>query len=228
MLLFHHVLLRLEFVRIRIDHHQSRDFGHIPVRKHAHIVPAEGRTRQNVGPANTGIVQRPMQLLGGTHARARHGAGFAESCASAIVAADARPFGDLRLHLRPGRCPVFPAGIENDRGRAAPHAVEVQPKSPRVDELTGPRVNDVRGIAATAGRNDAGHEHNQEQAHSCSAHRSCSSHLNDPPISWWTKPTSRFMGASRHGSGSQLPETVAELMFRPVKGGGDELEGRAQ
>src|SRR5271154_2274401 len=80
----------------------------------------------------------------------RHGTGIAKSIAGTVIAAGARPLCDLWLHLRPHWRPVSPSGIEDDRRRAAPHAIEIQPKSTGVNELAGLRVNDVRGSAAAA------------------------------------------------------------------------------
>src|SRR5208282_6576881 len=82
------------------------------------------------------------------HAGTRHGTRLAKSCPSTVIAARACPLCDLRLHLRPRGCPVSPSGIENNCGRPAPHAVEIQPKSTSVNELAGLRIDDVGGGAA--------------------------------------------------------------------------------
>jgi hypothetical protein len=66
-----------------------------------------------------------------------NGAGLAEPRAGTVVAADARPLGDIWLHPRPRRRPVFKSGVEDDRGRAAARTVEIQPKSTRINELAG-------------------------------------------------------------------------------------------
>jgi hypothetical protein len=100
------------------------------------------------------------------HAGTRHRTGVAESRASTVIAAGARPFGDLWLHLRPRWRPVSPSGIEDDRGRAAPHAVKIQPKSVYGNECAGLRIKDVRGGAAAAryllaGDRDCGDERYQ-------------------------------------------------------------------
>src|SRR5208282_3453298 len=94
----------------------------------------------------------------------RHGTWIAKSIAGTVIAAGARPLCDLRLHLRPHWRPVTPSGIENNCGRPAPHAIEIQPKSTGVNELPGLRVNDVRGRAAAArsllaGNGNGGDEH---------------------------------------------------------------------
>src|SRR6476659_4232967 len=85
------------------------------------------------------------------HACARHGTWVAETLAGTVIAAGAGPLGDLWLHLRPCWRPVSPSGIEDHGGRAAPHAVEIQPKAARIHEPARPRVNDVRGRALADG-----------------------------------------------------------------------------
>jgi len=45
------------------------------------------------------MVQRGTQFVGNAHAGARHWACVAESCAGPVIAAGAREFGDLGLHL---------------------------------------------------------------------------------------------------------------------------------
>src|SRR5271163_4406661 len=95
----------------------------------------------------------------------RHGTWIAKSIAGTVIAAGARPLCDLWLHLRPHWRPVSPSGIEDDRRRAAAHAVEIQPKSTGVNELAGLRVNHVGGNAACSllAGGGCGEERCQEQ-----------------------------------------------------------------
>src|SRR5260370_34984675 len=70
----------------------------------------------------------------------------------------------------PPRWPtVFPPGIEDDRGRSAPHAIEIQTKSVYGNELAGLRIKDVAGKAAAARYmlardGDCRDEHRQQKA----------------------------------------------------------------
>ena len=79
------------------------------------------------------------------------GPGSPESRAGTIIAAGTRPFGDLRLHLRPRWRPVSQSGIENDCGRAAPGVVEIQAEAVDGNEFAGLGINGIRGRAG-AGR----------------------------------------------------------------------------
>src|SRR5580765_3914072 len=122
------VFLRLfwqQVIGIGFDQHEPGNLAHVQVCEGAYVVAAEGMTDQNIWSFYSSVLQRTVQLLGDAHAGTRHGAGIAESRAGSVIAEGARKFGDLWLHLRPRWCPVFPSGIEDDRGRAAPHAVEI-------------------------------------------------------------------------------------------------------
>ena len=94
---------------VGFDQHQARDLGGVSLGEGADVIAAEGIPDQDVGPADAGMVKRAVQLIGDAHAGARHGARIAEPRAGAVVAAGARPTGDLRLHDCPYGRPVLPA-----------------------------------------------------------------------------------------------------------------------
>ena len=70
-----------------------------------------------------------MQLASNANAGTRHRPRAAETCTRTVVAASASPLRDLRLYDGPGRRPILPPRIEDDRGGAASHAVKVQARS---------------------------------------------------------------------------------------------------
>ena len=86
-------------------------------------------------------MKRAAELGRDPHTRAGHRTRITEACAGAIVAAGACPLRDLRLHDRPYGCPVLPARIEHDRGRAGSRAIEIQPSSVRPNQRSRPRVD---------------------------------------------------------------------------------------
>ena len=67
--------LRFQVVGIGVIQHQPRNLVHVQVGKGAHVVAAEGRSYQDIRPANAGMVKRSMQLLGDVHAGTGHGPG---------------------------------------------------------------------------------------------------------------------------------------------------------
>jgi len=56
----------------------------------------------------------------------------------------------LAAHLRPRSRPAFPSGIEDDRGRVAPYAIEIEPKSVYQNEQAGLRTKGFAGDLAAA------------------------------------------------------------------------------
>src|SRR5207248_4481036 len=124
-----HVVLefgRFNIADVRVDQYQSGDLRQVSVYKRASVVAAERVSDQDIGPRDAGIVKRAVQLVGDAHARARHRPRVAETRASTIERARARPLRNPGLHDCPRWCPIFPAGIEDDSWRAASHAVQVQ------------------------------------------------------------------------------------------------------
>ena len=107
MRLFSH-RLRFKVVGIGVNQNEPGNLVHVEVCKRAHIVASEGGPHQDVGPADAGMVKRSAQLLSDMHTAPRHRPRFAESGAGTVIAAGARPFGDLWLHLRPRWRPVSP------------------------------------------------------------------------------------------------------------------------
>jgi hypothetical protein len=105
---------------------------------------AKGAAHQNIGAADSPAMQGSMQLACDADAGARQGTRIAKSSAGTVVAAGARPLSDLWLNFRPSGRPVSPTGIKNNRGRPAPHAVEIQPEATHVNQLAGARVHKIR------------------------------------------------------------------------------------
>jgi hypothetical protein len=120
--------------------HHASNLRHVARREGAHVVATEGVSDQDVRPTNTCLVKCGVQLVRDLYAGAREGSCIAETGAGAVIAAGPGPLGDLRLHDRPDRRPIFPARVEHDRGRASSHAVEIQPGSLSRHELPGPRI----------------------------------------------------------------------------------------
>ena len=153
-ILFPH-LFRLEILGIRLDHHEPCYLRQVALRKGAHAVAAERITDQDIRPSDAGVVKRGMQLVRDAHARAWHGTGIAEPGPGAIVAACTGPLRDAWLDRRPRRGPVFPAGFEDDGGRAVARAVEVQSRSVAGwNDLSGACVQRVcrRGVGSVLQR----------------------------------------------------------------------------
>src|SRR6185437_419822 len=137
---------------------------HVQVCERARRVPAKRVAHDYVRSLDAGRMQRAVQLVGDAHARARHRTGAAEARTGTVVAAGPRPLRDPRLDHGPRGRPVLPSRIEEDCGRAAPLAVEVQlrpicrrhnPSGARVDLVAGSDSH-LRSVNQ-AGRNQ-GHE----------------------------------------------------------------------
>src|SRR5450631_2316769 len=135
---------------VGFDQHEARHLCRVARRKGAYIIAAESVPDQDIRPLDSGVVKRAAELGRDPHTRAGQRARITEASARAIVAAGACPLRDLRLHDRPYGCPVSPARIEHNGGRASSHAVEIQPSSLGGYQLTRPRVDLVTG---SGGRN---------------------------------------------------------------------------
>src|SRR5665213_569082 len=133
---------------VGLDQHEACHRCRIARRKGAYVIAAESIADQYIRSLDIGVVKRATELGRDPHTRAGHRARITEACAGAIIAAGACPLRDLRLHDRPYGCPVSPARIEHNRGRASSHTVEIQPGSLGGYQLTRPRVELVTRSAA--------------------------------------------------------------------------------